>query len=229
MKTKMYLIYFVFLMLLVPSFVSADCTVEEKERLDSLLNKVEIAKEYIPDAYYDGLRVYNAFTITLLNMTDEIYAYDESTQLYYMGKIRDNDNKIIFPIYEPGAKNIILVAGNNDCAIRRTKTIVIPTFNNYSLHPNCKDIDIQKFKYCDPWYQGNIDYDEFFVKLAKYKTDTIEESDNDKNSDDAFFTNFSNFVNKYFWYLIGIGIIAFITLCTSMILRKRGNKDEFKK
>ena len=231
MKKITYLCSFFVLILISPTFVNADCTQQGKDRLNGLLNKVEVKKQYLEEAYYNGFIEYNAFSITLLNMNDEIYAYDENSELYYDGKIRDDEDKIIFPVYEPGARNIILVAGDKNCAVKKTITIVIPTFNNYSLYPDCDNVDITKFKYCDPWYQGNIDYDDFFAKYEKYKS-SENSNDNDDDSNEInndFFTNLADFVDHYFWYLIGIGVVAFIVLCASIIIRKRRNKDEFKK
>lgn len=181
------------------------CDDEDMARLRGLAEGVSYNAKFIGDTA-EGMS-YQDYSINFIGLTDEIYVSDS----HYTFKVLNDNEKITL---QSGSTDLQIYAKN--CFHRRLTTITIdlPKFNEYSVHEECESEQYKSLEVCDPWYEGNINYDDF-KKIIN--DNTVEEKT-------SFYGRVTNFFlsNKY---MVGdVGILIIIVLIVIFVIRNRKNK-----
>ena len=149
---------------------------------------------------------YHNYRVNFIGLTDEIYVSDS----HYTFKVLNDNEKITL---QSGSINLQIYAKN--CNHKRLKTITVdlPKFNEHSVHEECESEQYKSLEVCDPWYEGNINYDDF-KKIIN--DNTVEEKT-------SFYGRVTNFFLNNKYMVCGVGILIIILLIAIFVIRNRKN------
>ena len=205
---KKILIFLIFLSLvMLPYNVKAkSCSIDEKNKINSLINNIKITYEHISN---------NEFKINIYNIPEELYVLTPSQK-----KFEHNANNLSVDTNYSGGRSYtfeIFSSNNNYCIdeMNYTKTIYIKKYNKYSEKEICKNEKYKNFNYCNKWYQGNITDSKFETELKKFEqtmqsnNQTVEIENN----------NTSNKIKII--VILSVIILVFVIFISMLIMRKR--------
>lgn len=159
---KKYIKILILLILFYPSVISAkECTKEETNKFNKLVNKIEINYDHNKD---------NMFTIKMSNISKEIIVVDKDGKQF-------TKNSLEQTLYEGGKTytfKVLPVYYDCELSLSFNKTITIPKYNIYSEKSECKKEKYKDFDLCDKYYQGKINDKIFETELKKYKSNTLK-------------------------------------------------------
>lgn len=209
----------------------------ENEHLKELASKVKYKYEKVSDVYdADGNYIKNGYKVTAENLTEEIYVCaakgttisdfclfytepdvpDAKRQDYVYLSNQDYDRFVVY-----GASSF------NEYASEKIK---VAKYNKYSEREECKDVDITKFKACDPYYEYEVTDNIFNYQLNEYKknsgkdntsSDKTSSKDNKDNKKDSSSMSFIDYIKKYGIY---VGIIVVVFIAGAILYKKIKDK-----
>ena len=224
------------------STVYCDPITEEEDNkindhLKELASKVKYKYEKVSDVYdADGNYIKHGYKVTAENLTDEIYACavkgteisnlclsytepdtpDEERQDYVYLSNEDYDRFVVY--------------GSNIFLEFASEKIKVAKYNKYSEREECKDVDITKFKACDPYYEYEVTDNIFNYQLNEYKknsgkdntsSDNTSSKDNKDNKKDSSSMSFIDYIKKYGIY---VGIIVVLFIAGAILYKKIKDK-----
>lgn len=204
----------------IPNIVKADCSYNEKVRLQSLASNLNFSYDY--KEINEGHQFYGIdFSITVTNLHHDLYIVDnyKGQTHYYENKNEFTDNDysngitVGFTIYanSESCKGVYLI----------TNYVTLPPYNRFYLDPICNDI--QDYKLCKRWNRVNLSYEEFVSQVEDYKyVEQKKEEDSNVSDDNELVEKIIDFLSKYSFYLFG-GIII---VCSGLIFYL-SRKDDF--
>lgn len=212
MKKRNILPILLFIVLLLPSSVSALCSNTEKVRLASLAQNVSIT--YTPVETEAGV----TFNITFTNLQPDFYIKDVRYQyMHYYIK-----NEMTLHGYSPNTNYRFDIYGTGDCNTRLySHYITTPGYNPYYKDKVCEDFS---GSICQKWVNINYDYDTFILEVNKLKANQKEDvkSNNDEKIMGIYDYLIEFFVNYYF-----IILPVIIVVCITLIIQLRKKDDLF--
>lgn len=161
------------------------------------------------------------FSVTLVNITPDMYFYDSGTRKNYYYN-NTNNGEITIYNYSGYSGSFKFYSAKKECEgiSLGTKYYNFPTYNEYYSNPLCEGLNIS---ICDKWAKVDYSYQEFKEMIDEYKAsdeeELIENIDNDKNTFDAII----KFYIDYYYYIL----ISIIAVCVIIIIYK-SKKDKFK-
>lgn len=216
-------ILMIILLLLIPlkinevsAIVISSCKISVLSELKSVASNINLSYTY-------EIRNNNAyFKVTINNLNNKFYIIDNLGNKFYYnnsnnGEIITNEysniEKIKYSIYSniPECMNDLLT----------TKYINLPTYNIYYTDPLCKGME--DYKICQKWYKQTLDYDEFVIKVNKYKNvhKELEEVKKETVSTKGLFDILFDVYINYYYIILPIIII----ICLSfMYIKNRKNR-----
>jgi len=202
---KFFLIFCFTFISFISSVDALICDNADIERLESLASYVEVSYEYVPES--DGEEsIVNAYLLDIVNLTDELYISINSYDHYY-NEVKDgslsllvNSGNVSIDVYSTRCRDILL----------RNISLKLPKFNVYSYKTECEGLDID---ICDEWYQGILNDDIFYSKIAEYNRDNAK--------DVSIFDQILEIFNKYYVYIIGAILVIILIVIATLIHRKR--------
>ena len=198
--------------------VNAACGYNEKSRLQALASNVNFSYNYQENG--GGIDSSVDFSITITNITPELYVVDQTNIKVYN---HNSNNDITVNGYSPGSTIQFIVYGNTENCLGTeliTNYVTLPSYNRFYKDPICDGL--VGYKLCNRWTKADLSYDEFVKKVKQYK-EQIKVDDNPSHDDENDIIEMViDFLSKYSFYLFG-GII-FVCSFTIFYLRR---KDDF--
>lgn len=198
--------------------VNASCTDEELEILKKEANNIKVTYKHKGVIEDDGVVFYNRFDIIVKNINDDFYfTYSGYGEL----------------IPNAGTASTVLESGQYTFEVNSKKCdivvdeifVKIPRFNVYSLDPLCSGIDGDDFPLCGKYYDYQVDYDDFYIRVNNYRTthniaDSSFDIDEEKSN---MFEFIVNFLSQYYICIIAflVSIILLIIIILLIVRRKK--------
>lgn len=205
---KKYYLGIVFLVVLfaAPFHVKADCSYNDRVRLQKLAGNVSFGYRYNETKYSV------IFEITVSNLTNEIYMIDRSTGRYHYS----NNQDFKLENYQPGETiQFDFYARNTGCTSEKlfTNYVTLPTYNPYYSSDICKGIE--DFELCQKWLKHSMTYKEFYEGVTKFLNKTEIKPEPIEPEEEFNWDAIIEFWANYYIYIlltiiIGGGIILYL-------------------
>lgn len=209
----------------------------ESEHLKELASKVKYKYEKVSDVYdADGNYIKNGYKVTAENLTDEIYACAvKGTDLpqlclFYTEPDVPEEERDDYIYLTDQDYDRFVVYGSTIFSEFASEKIKVAKYNKYSEREECKDVDITKFKACDPYYEYEVTDNIFNYQLNEYKknsgkdntsSDKTSSKDNKDNKKDSSSMSFIDYIKKYGVY---VGIIVVVFIAGAILYKKIKDK-----
>ena len=184
-------------------------------RMKSIVNNINLSYDYkIVDNQV-------SFSVTLNNLTDDIYFKDtNSGNIYYYNST--NNGEITIDNYPGFSGSYKFYSNNNDCRgiSLGSKYYSFPIYNKYYNDPLCKDIP--NYSLCQKWSNVNYSQEEFEKLVSEYLNteDEVEDKITIQYSK-SFFQKMVQFYIEYYWIILGGLILIGITV---IVIYNRKNR-----
>lgn len=205
---KKYYLRIVFLVVLfaIPLIAKADCSYNDKVRLQKLAGNVSFGYRYNETKYSV------IFEITVSNLTSEIYMVDRSTGRYHYS----NNEDFKLENYQPGETiRFDFYARDANCTSEKlfTNYVTLPTYNPYYSSDICKGIE--DFEFCQKWLKHSMTYKEFYEGVTNYLNKAEVKPEPVESEEEFNWDAIIEFWAKYYIYIlvtiiIGGGIILYL-------------------
>jgi len=162
-------IYLLFLLTFLIPITNVDgyyCKYSELSRYKSLASNISTTYDYVEEK--NDL----TFSITLVNLNQDLYIVDNTTDKVY----NYSGNELTISGYKPGVTvKYSVYAKDVDCSdtLLYTIRVVLPGYNPYYSDPICEGIT--NYAYCQKWYNHNLDYETFKNRVTNYKNGLVEQ------------------------------------------------------
>lgn len=192
------------------------CDSSDVSRMKSIIKNINISYDYtiIDDRPY--------FDITINNLTNDIYFYDNITKKnYYYSDT--NNGEITISGYTGDSGKYIFYSNNQSCygLSLSTKYYIFPQYNRFHTHELCSDIP--NFSLCQKWTDFDYTIQQFEEKVLEYKNlkeEIIDEKIDVVYEKTILDTIIQIYIN-YYYYFFG----AIILICSIIIIiNNRRNK-----
>jgi len=209
------LIFVFFLTLLIPitKVDAVRCQYSELARLKKIASNINTSYDYV-EGEYDAL-----FNITLVNLNEDLYLVDKTTQKVYEYK----KNEMTISGYPSGSLvQYEVYATSPECNENPLYTIRVslPTYNYYYKDKLCKGIE--SYSLCQKWSTVNVNYKTFVNKVTEYKkTLSSEEKELPKEEEISILTIIVEFFLDY--YLVILPSIIGVCLISIYFINKKDN------
>lgn len=221
MKKKV-LIFLAILLLPITVFAKSktSCDYTLNSKLKQYASNINIVYDY---AISDNTAY---FSVTINNLTSDMYVIDKTTEARYDYKDTNNGELII-----PGYSNVEklkyeIYSANAACkdVLLISQYISLPVYNKYSSDPLCDGVT--DFPLCYRFLKINMTYDEFKYHVTKYKNKKPEEIQKKEKK--------KNVLNETLWDQIvefmlhyGVIIVAVIAILLTIISIRKSRKNRF--
>lgn len=164
----------IFCLLVVVCFwsenVLANCDYSSIARMKNIINNINISYDY----YFDGTSPY--FSVTISNLTNDIYFYDTITGRNYFYSESINGDITIFN-YSGMPGKYMFYSNDYRCygTYLNSKYYKFPSYNKYYTHPLCEDVP--NFTLCQKWSYINYSEEEFKKQVDEYKNSKMVTED----------------------------------------------------
>ena len=194
------------------------CEYSTVSRMKSIVSNINLSYDY------EIINNEANFSVTLNNLTEDIYIYDDVTGKNYYYSDTNNGEITIYD-YKSGSGSYKFYSNNSSCRgiSLGTKYYNLPKYNKFFNSALCSDIP--NYSLCQKWASIDYSQEEFEKLVSEYKTkstDSIEKIENieyEKTLGDIITEWYIN----YYYYLLG-GIIV---IC-SIIIFVSNRKNKFK-
>lgn len=194
------------------------CNYSDVSRMKNIVSNINISYDYkiINNEAY--------FSITLNNLTGEIYFYDTTTKINYYYN-NTNNGEITISGYKLYPGNYRFYSNKKECygTYLGSKYYDFPSYNIYYKDPLCSDIP--NYSLCQKWVYVKYSRDEFEEKVYEYKESKNISGEKEINVEyqKTFFDTIVEIYIKYYYYFLG-GLI----LVCSVIIVINNRKNHFK-
>lgn len=216
---KIILMFFVsFLFLNVKALSYKGCDYSTVARMKSIVSNINLSYDY---------KIENneaIFTVTINNLTDDIYFYDYVTkrEYYYSDS---NNGEVSISGYTNESGSFKFYSNNSNCKniTLGTKYYKFPSYNRYYQDELCKDIP--NYSLCQKWVKVNYSRSEFEELVSEYKKkpEEIIKPEEKIEYKKTIFDKIVELYIKYYNYILG-GIIV-ICLPIIIIYNKKNKFD----
>ena len=167
MEKYKYLLLTLFIPLLLPTTIYAECTEEEIAHFKEIENQYTVTDEFDANS--------KKYTLNIKNPDFKQYIYDSTAITKYMNNItKISDSEIKINNVDAGEYTFVVRSMNDSCdKILKSISINLAKYNNYSEDPLCDGIE--EFVLCQPTYDKVIDYDTFVARVKLYKENKEKE------------------------------------------------------
>lgn len=203
MRNKFILI--LLLCILPVSCKAYECSYSEQANLRKLASNIQTSYEY----YESGGNAY--FNVTLSNMNDSIYIYDEykNKAYYYNGTSEitlydypasTNIKYFIYPMKVNCMKSYLAI-----------KYVNLPDYNRYYSDPLCTG---KTYALCNKWNRNTLTYEEFTNKIKELEKEEKIEKPETETKNQNILDYIVSFIYEYYILIliILVGILVMIEL-----------------
>ena len=212
---KILLLLFCFSFIDVFALTYGGCDYSVVSRMKSMVTNINLSYDY---KIVDNEAL---FSVTINNLTDEMYFYDTVTNKYYY--YRDSNNgEITINNYKVNSGTYKFYSNLDAChgISLGNKYYTFPKYNKYYVHELCSDIS--NYSLCQKWSDVNYSEEEFKKMVLEYKNQ-IEEPDEEAvvNIEKTITDKIIEIYINYYYYFLG----AIILICSvTIIINNRKNK-----
>lgn len=198
----------IFLFINSSALTYGGCDYSTVSRMKSIVSNINIS--------YDYKMVNNevSFSVTLNNLTNDIYFYDTNThKTYYYSNT--NNGELTINNYSGYSGNYKFYSNNNNCRgiSLGTKYYSFPSYNKYYNHSFC--LDVPNYSLCQKWANVNYSQEEFEKMILDYMNKEGEvEEEIIIEYEKTFLDEIVEFYVKYYYIILGILILV----CTTIII-----------
>lgn len=228
-KLKYILIFGI--VLFIPNIVKADtCSVSSTARLKNLASNITTKYDYNETLLLNNYGSVD-FTITISNVTNELYVMKVDDYYYKIGHTYqpDSNNQIVINNLEDGISYHFIVYGNTNDGCKNTLLyeffVNTPKYNKFYTDKLCSDIP--NYKYCKKWANINLTSEQFENKVKAYKEslkkDPIDDEDGNNLEKYESFIKMIEFLDKYDIFIFGSIII--LSIIGIVVLNKKDSFD----
>lgn len=185
------------------------CDYSTVSRMKSIVSNINIS--------YDYTIINNEakFSVTLNNLTDDIYFYDTNTKKnYYYSDT--NNGEITINNYFGYSGSYKFYSNNNNCKgiSLGTKYYKFPIYNRYYNNKYC--LEAPNYSLCQKWAKVNYSEEEFEKIILNYinKEEVKEEENIIAEYEKTVLDKIVEFYVKYYYIILGTLIIV----CTTIIV-----------
>lgn len=211
-------ILFVFsLLMFMPSIVNAQCSYDEKSKLQTLAGNLNFSYNYVE--VDNGINSSVNFNITISNLVPELYVVDQTNIRVY----NYTGSDIVIDRNNPGTTTQFIVYGNTEnCGGVELiiNYVSLPSYNRFYKDEVCSGI--ADYKLCNRWTRVDMTYSEFTKKVLDYKAQLKVEAEPTQIQEVSLVEKIMAFLSKYSFYLFG-GITI---ICSGLIFYLK-RKDDF--
>lgn len=212
-------ILFCILIILSFSYVKADCTADEINKLKKEADKIDVTYEHLGGIETEYGIDYGQFEVQINNIADDFYL-----KIHNIDENKNPENNMI---------KIKLYTGKQQIDIYSTKCEVkvdeisfkLPRYNIYSEDPLCEGVNSNEFSLCRKYYDYYVSYDEFIKKVNNYRLVNNITNENEKQiieKKESILIQIIKSISKYKEYiLVGIVLIILIMSITIIIKKKK--------
>lgn len=217
MKRKIFIFLLAFLIPII-NVNAYYCKNSEISRYKGLASNIGTFYEY----QEDGNKL--TFSITLVNLSDELYIVDVTNNKKY---IYENE-EITISGYSPGVTvkyNVYAVNENCSDDLLYTIRVVLPNYNPYYSDSICEGLD--DYILCQKWHKHNLSYKSFVNSVNKYRESLVEKPIEEIPSIDpqyGLLDAILDVVSKYYYIIL----ITIIIVCSIGIYINNKKSDIYR-
>lgn len=216
MKKILFLILLNVIFMTPKALTYGNCSASDVSRMRKIVSNINISYDYV---MFEGEPV---FSVTINNLTNDIYFYDMSTkQKYYYWQT--NAGEITIYNYKISSGTYRFYSNDSRCPNINlgSKYYSFPDYNKYYSDPLCQDAS--DLNLCQKWVDVNYTRMEFESAVEEYKQSKIqqEEEQLQEDKEKSFSDYFIELYIKYYYYFYGALIVVCLTI---MIITDRKNR-----
>ena len=198
--------YLLFLLLILPLTVNADCSTKELTRLRKLANNVTTDVRYETKTYEEEGETFedSQFNIIFTNVIEDLYIYDED----YLNWFYPENGIATADDYASG-KTFHFSVKSTKCGPQKLADIyvTVPFFNNYYNKDVCKGYS--KLSVCQKWVKYYKSEEEIQTYIEKYNEEYSNQEEESKNVK-GIFDYLIIYFKEYYYIIIPIGIVVLL-------------------
>ena len=183
--------------------VYAECTNEDIGKVKELAKNISVDYEFVGDKDFDFVTQTYSLSFNFGELEGEVYAQNSSRKS--MNFYSSDEGLLV----EAGNYNFDIYYNGCEGVKVHNINVSLKEFNKYSSREECNSLK-GKVDVCDEWFQGDITEDYFMSQIKKY-------NDNEGLS-------FNSFIVKYYFWIVGIGILLIILIIFLVIKNIRDNR-----
>lgn len=204
--------------------VNASCTDEELEILKKEANNIKVTYKHLGATIDDdGVIYYNRFEINVKDIRNDFYILVDTGNNGTI-KLSPIDNTIK-EYFVNGTYTFDIYSNKCDNRIKQIK-VHIPKFNIYSTDYLCEGIDADDFPLCGKYYEYDVSYDDFVVRVNDYRnTHTINNDAIEESDESSLLNSILEYIIKYKIYFICLLVLLLIIFIVLLIITKRKKRS----
>lgn len=192
----------ILLVLFLPFSVHAEwyCTSSQKIRLQSLATNIGSRYDYVEENHQV------TFTLTIYNVSKDLYLVDENGNEYHPTKDMD---AFVLSGYSAGRTYTFQIYSTiENCTDEAVYAfyVVTPPYNLYYDNPLCKGLEHEKL--CQKWTSLSLTEEEFKSEIEKLKKEKPTEEKPKPEEKEDFISAFFEWYAKNYYYILPVIIIA---------------------
>ena len=203
---------FILLLLMFPLSCKAyECSYAEQARLRKLASNIQTNYDY------KEVNGNISFDITLSNLNNDLYIYDDATGKSYYPNGR---SEITLSGYTSGEKvkyRIFTTKSNCISTYLNIKYVNLPDYNRYYNDPICSG---KKYNICNKWTKVSMTYEDFVKKINELDNVSNETPKEETLENTNWLDYAVTFIYDNYIY-IGAGLVLFFILIE--LLKRRKN------
>ena len=216
MKKILLFIFLTFIFINISALTYGGCDYSTVSRMKSIVSNINFSYDYqiINNEAY--------FSVTINNLTNDIYFYDNITKRnYYFSD--SNNGEITISNYKVNSGNYKFYSNNSSCygIALGTKYYNFPKYNIFHTHELC--LDIPNYSLCKKWANVNYSAAEFEEKVLEYKNkkNEIQEEEIKVEYEKTFVDILVDIYINYYYYILGCLIIVCMVI---IVVSNKKNK-----
>ena len=196
LKKLKYIYFALICMCVTPLITHAECDYTRQAELSRLASNVQLTYTYSQE---------NGFQIIMTNLTNDLYATDIYEQVIPGGQEHTFN-------YASGNYSFKIYSNDANCYGEEllTKSITLPTLNNYVMYDECQQYP--NFKYCQLWGNISVDPEQFRSEFNQYKQNVEKNKINNDIEKVSTLDIILEVLNNNIFMFILLGSIVLITV-----------------
>ncbi len=192
-----------FSLLLGINNVYALCSNEDIGRVKELAKNISVDYEFVGEKDFDFASQTYSLSFDFHELEGEVYVQNSNRKNMIFNSSDEgflvDAGDYNFDIYYNGCEGVKL----------RTISVSLKEYNKYASRKECNSLK-GKVDVCDEWFQGDVTEDYFMSQIKNY---------NNKEG-----LSFNSFIVRYYFWILGIGVVLIILIIFFVIRSIKKNR-----